>query len=62
MNHKLLDYEKVLKFIRSCVTSRQNNVAYRMAFNFHTKHKDHSFLDSLLDECDRNMIEIVGRP
>lgn len=61
MNQKLLDFDKVLTVIRSCVTSRQNNVAYRMVFNFHSKHKDHTFLDTLIDECDRNLIEIAGR-
>lgn len=61
MNQKLLDFDKVLKVIRSCVTSRQNNVAYHMAFNFHKKYKDNTFLDKLIDECDRNMIEIAGR-
>lgn len=62
MNQKLIDFDYTLAVIRSCKTSAQNNVAYHMAFNFHNKHKDHSFLDSLLDECDRNLIEIAGRP
>lgn len=61
MNQKLLDFDKVMKVIRSCRTSQHNNVAYRMALNFHNIHKDYNFLHALVDECDRNLIEIVGR-
>lgn len=61
MNQKLLDYEKVLKVIQSCVTSGQNNTAYQMAFNFHNMYKDDNITFILLDACDKNLIELVSR-
>lgn len=62
MNQKLIDFDYTLKVIRSCKTNPQNQVAYRMVWNFNDKHKDDTLTLSLFDECDRNLIEIVGRP
>lgn len=61
MNQKLLDYEKILKVIRSCVTNAQNQTAYRMCWNFHDMYKDDTFSLRLFRVCDENLIDIVGR-
>jgi len=59
MNQKLIDFDYTLAVIRSCKTSAQNNVAYHMAFNFHNKHKDLILFESLLDECDNNLLGML---
>lgn len=58
MNQKLLDYEKVLTIIRSCKTSVQNNIAYRVVWNFNDKYKDDTYTLELFHECDLNLMRI----
>lgn len=58
MNQKLLDYEKVLKVIRSCVTNAQNQTAYRMCWNFHDIYKEDTCSLELFLECDENLISL----
>lgn len=60
MNQKLLDYEKVLKVIRSCKTNAQNQVAYRMVWNFQDKYKDDTYTRYLFIECDMNLQYIIA--
>lgn len=59
MSPKLVDYEKTLAVIRSCLTNAQNQVAYRMIWNFQGKHKDDVYTLKLFTECDMNLQEIV---
>ena len=61
MNQKLLDYEKILKVIRSCVTNAQNQTAYSMCWNFHDMYKVDTFSLRLFRVCDENLIDLVGR-
>lgn len=56
---KLIDYEKVLKVIRSCVTNAQNQTAYRMCWNFHDMYKDDKYSLELFRECDIILIDII---
>lgn len=58
MKQKLLDYEKVLKVIRSCVTNAQNQTAYSMCWNFHDMYKDDTLSLRLFSVCDENLISI----
>lgn len=60
MNQKLIDYEKVLKVIRSCKTNGQNQVAYRVIWNFQNKYSDDTYTRYLFLECDMNLQEIIG--
>lgn len=59
MNQKLLDYEKVLKVIRSCVTNAQNQTAYRMCWSFHDMYKEDTLSLELFRECDIVLIDII---
>lgn len=59
MNQKLTDYEKTLAVIRSCKTNAQNQVAYRMIWNFQNKHKDEMYSQQLFEECDLNLMQII---
>lgn len=58
MNQKLIDYDRTKAVIQSCITNPQNQVAYRMVWNFSDKHKDDTLSLSLFDECDRNLIQV----
>lgn len=58
MNQKLLDYEKVLKVIRSCLTNAQNQTAYRMCWNFHDMYKEDTYSLELFLQCDENLISL----
>lgn len=60
MNQKLLDYEKVLRAIRSCRTNAQNQVAYRMCWLFQDKYKHDSYSLELFAVCDLNLNQIAG--
>lgn len=60
MNQKLLDYEKTLEVIRSCRTSKQNTIAYRMVWNYQRKHGFDSFVLDLFAVCDLNLSQILG--
>lgn len=60
MNQKLLDYEKVLRVIRSCRTSRQNQVAYQMCWRFQDMYKHDSYSLELFAVCDLNLNQIMG--
>lgn len=63
MNQMLIDYERTLAVIRSCKTNAQNQVAYRMVHNFHSKHKDDgqpSYTLELFAVCDLNLQQICG--
>lgn len=61
MNQKYDDYEKTLAVIKSCRTSRQNMVAYRMIWNFSSKHKDDHMVQELFYQCDINLIDISNK-
>lgn len=50
------DYDKIIKVIQSCVTSCQNNIAYRMIGNFNDMHKDDELTLRLFRVCDENLI------
>lgn len=52
------DYDKVVKVIQSCVTSSQNNIAYRMIWNFNDMHKDDELTVRLFRVCDENLISL----
>lgn len=52
------DYDKVVKVIQSCVNSSQNNIAYRMIWNFNDMHKDHELTLRLFHVCDKNLISL----
>lgn len=60
MNQKLIDYEKTLAVIRSCRTNAQNQVAYRMIWNFQDKYKSDSYTLELFAVCDLNLQQICG--
>lgn len=61
MSQKLTDYEHMLKIIRSCVTNAQNQTAYRMIWLYQDKYKDDTYTRELFNECDANLIDILGR-
>lgn len=60
MNQKLLDYEKTLAVIWSCRTNAQNQVAYRMIWNFQKKHNADVYSTELFAECDKNLLYVMA--
>lgn len=60
INQKMLDYEKTLSVIRSCRTSRQNNIAYHMVWNFSGMYKDSDLEYALFEACDENLTKVCG--
>lgn len=60
MCKKYDDYEKTLAVIKSCRTSRQNMVAYRMIWNFSSKYKDDLLVLELFNRCDMNLVDIAN--
>lgn len=61
MNQKLIDYERMLKIIRSCVTNAQNQTAYRMIWLYQDKYKDDTYTRELFNECDDNLMKVISR-
>lgn len=59
MKSKHDDYDYVVKVILSCKTSRQNNVAYKMCWNFHDMYKDDILSLRLFRVCDENLVDIM---
>lgn len=54
------DYHKIVDVIKSCKTSRHNNVAYRMIQLYERKYPQNNGLaEQLYNLCDDNMIEIM---
>lgn len=54
------DYNHVVKVIQSCVTSGQNNTAYRMVWNWNNLYKDYTLSLQLFRLCDENLIELLN--
>lgn len=61
MSHKFDDYAKVFAIITSCVTSRQQIVAFNVLMNFDKKWKDWELYEQLNDALDENLLNIIGR-
>ncbi|UAV84675.1 hypothetical protein PHB09_180 [Pseudomonas phage PHB09] len=56
------DYWKVVDVIKSCKTSRQNNVAYRMVQLYEKKYPvSRGLAQELYDLCDENLTNICSR-
>ena len=54
------DYHKIVDVINSCITSRHNNVAYRMIQLYERKYPQNNGLaQNLYDLCDQNLIDIM---
>lgn len=57
------EFDRVCDVIDSCVTSRQNMVAYRMVQLFDRKWPQYAMLIAYLyDEVDDNLSTIVSKP
>lgn len=54
------DYDKVVKVIHSCKTNSQNQIAYRMCWNWNAMYKDSPLFMSLIIMCDESLINIMG--
>lgn len=54
------DYWKTVQVIKSCKTSAQNNVAYKMIMLYERKYPQNNGLaENLYELCDENLSEIM---
>lgn len=56
------DFAKVVDVIKSCKTSAQNDVAYRMVCNYDKKYPQNSIITmELMALIDQNLYDILAR-